>query len=402
MMHASDESLCHFRHRSIATIPIRLPCPSDRGPPPFRDQDMWRWAAQTFLSWWGTGRRSVISPVATAAGNPSAMAKLNLSVAIGDYDRTRPLVDGRVLIDGADPVFMNLVPEEIFFRAFRNVEFDVCELSLSSFTVKTANGDNPYVGVPVFPSRAFRHTAICIRTDRGIEQPADLKGRRIGIPEYQLTACVWARALLEDEFGVRPSDITWVRGGLEETGRQEKITLNLPPDVKIVDAPATTTLSAMLAAGEIDGIIAPRLPSCFEAGGAPVGWLFPDPTAAAEDYFKQSGIFPIMHVLGVRRELALQHPWLPGAVTKAFERAKAMALAQLGDTSATKVTLPFVEEQLRRARRLMGDDFWSYGLDANRRVLDTFLRHHHAQGLSSRRVAVEELFHPATLETFKI
>lgn len=328
--------------------------------------------------------------------------RLALSVAMGDYDRTRPLVDGRVQIDGVEPVFLLLSPEEMFFRAFRHADFDVCELSLSSFTLRTARGDNPYVGVPVFPSRAFRHTSIVVRTDRGIDAPADLKGRRIGTPEYQLTACVWARALLEDDFGVSPSDITWVRGGMGQAGRIEKITLALPAQVRLESAPAGRTLSQMLEAGEIDGIIGPRLPSCFERGLPQVGWLFRDPTQVAADYFRRTGIFPIMHVLGLRRELAEEHPWLPATLAKAFEQAKAQALAQLADTSATKVTLPFVEEQVRVARQLLGADYWSYGVGPNRAVIDTFVRHHHRQGLSSRRVAIEELFHPATIETHKI
>ncbi|MFI4978821.1 MAG: ABC transporter substrate-binding protein [Nevskiales bacterium] len=330
------------------------------------------------------------------------MSKLKLSIAMGNYDRTRPLVDGDVQIDGTDPVYMLLSPEEMFFRAFRDVAFDVSELSLSSFSVKTAAGTNPYVGVPVFPSRAFRHTAICIRTDRGINSPADLKGRRIGTPEYQLTACVWARALLQDEYGVNPSDITWVRGGMETPGRPEKIPLQLPPDIRIETAPGDVTLSQMLERGEIDAIIGPRAPSCFEQGNPQVGWLFPDPSRTAADYFRRTGIFPIMHVLGVRRELAEQHPWLPMAVAKAFGEAKSIALSRLVDTSATKVTLPFVEEQLRAARTLMGPDFWSYGYASNRKVLDNFLHHHHAQGLSKRRLQVEELFHPSTLESHKI
>ncbi len=327
---------------------------------------------------------------------------LELSIAVGDYDRTRPLVDGRVRIDGADPVFMLLSPEEIFFRAFRHADFDICELSLSSFTLRTATGNNPYIGVPVFPSRAFRHTSIVVRTDRGIDEPADLKGRRIGVPEYQLTACVWARALLQEEFGVQPADILWVRGGMEQPGRVEKINLDLPSAVRLETAPADRTLSAMLEAGDLDGIIGPRLPSCFERGDPRVGWLFRDPTRSATDYFRRTGIFPIMHVVGIRRALAERHPWLPAAVFKAFEQAKAVALAGLTDTSATKVTLPFVEEQLRAARQLMGADFWSYGLGPNRKVLETFLHHHHAQGLAPRRIAVEELFHPGSLEIFRI
>ncbi len=329
------------------------------------------------------------------------MTKLRLSIAVGDYDRTRALSDGSVAIDGVEPIVMNLSPEEIFFRAFRFAEFDISELSLSSFTVKTAGGDCPYVGVPAFLSRAFRHTSIYVRTDR-IKQPSDLKGRRVGVAEYQLTANVWARALLEDEFGVKPSDIQWVRGGLEEPGRLEKIPIKLPADVRLDDAPAGATLSEMLTRGSIDAFIGPRIPSCFQRGDANVGWLFPDPAAAAADYFARTGIFPIMHIVGVRRTLVEQHPWLPAAVLKAFEKAKAVALARLADTSATKVTMPFVEEQLRRTRELMGPDFWSYGVAANRKALETFLRHHHAQGLSSRRLAVEELFHPTTFEAFKL
>ena len=329
------------------------------------------------------------------------MPRLNLSVAVRDYDRTRPLSDGVVQIDGVDPVFMALDPEEIFFRAFRHAEFDICELSMSSFTVKTAQGGCPYVGVPAFVSRTFRHTAIYVRTDR-IKAPADLKGKKIGVPEYQLTANVWARAILQDDHGVKPSDIHWIRGGLTDAGRVEKISITLPPDVKLEDAPEGRTLSSMLETGEIDGFIGPRVPAPFEHGHPHVGWLFSDPVAAAKDYFKRTRIFPIMHIVGVRRELVGQHPWLPAAVLKAFERSKAIALEKLAETSSTKVTLPFVEERLMEARALMGPDFWSYGIAANRHVLETFLRHHHSQGLSPRLVKVEEMFHPTTFETYKL
>jgi 4,5-dihydroxyphthalate decarboxylase len=329
------------------------------------------------------------------------MAKLNLSVAFGDYDRTRPLLDGAVQIDGVDPVYMTLVPEEIFFRAFRTVEFDVSELSMSSFAIKTALNECPYVGLPVFLSRAFRHTSIYVRTDR-IRAPADLKGKKVGLPEYQLTACVWARAILEDDHGVKPSDIHWIRGGVEAPGRIEKINVRLPAGVRLDNAPEGVTISELLAKGDIDGFIAPRPPAPAARNHPHIGWLFADPTAAARDYFKRTGIFPIMHMVGVRRELAERHPWLPAAVLKAFEQAKAAALAKLSDTSATKVTLPFVEEQLKAARELMGDDFWSYGVAANRKTLETFLRHHHAQGLSARLLSIEEMFHPGTLEAFKL
>jgi 4,5-dihydroxyphthalate decarboxylase len=326
------------------------------------------------------------------------MSKLNLSVAIGDYDRNRPLINGAVQIDGVDPVFMTLPPEEIFFRAFRNQDFDVCECSLSSFTVQTAAGNAPYVGVPAFVSRMFRHTSIYCRTDR-IKKPADLKGKKVGVPEYQLTANVWARAILEDDFGVKPKDLHWIRGGIEHAGRPEKISIKLPKGVRLDNAPEGKTISELLAEGKIDGFIAPRPPAIESKN---IGWLFRDPVAAAKDYYKRTRIFPIMHLIGVRRTLAERHPWLPAALLKAFERSKIKAMAALADTSATKVTVPYVEERIAEARALMGADYWPYGVEANRKALATFLRHHHAQGLSSRLLKVEELFHPGTLESFKI
>ena len=327
--------------------------------------------------------------------------KLPLSVAMGDYDRNRALFDGRVQVDGCDPVYMLLNPEEMFFRAMRSQDFDVTELSFSSYLVKHASGDCPYIAIPVFLSRAFRHTSIYVRKDR-IRRPEDLQGKRIGIPEYQLTAIVWARAILQQDFGIAPSDVTWVRGGIDTPGRPEKIRLSLPDNIRIESAPADKTISELLDAGDIDGFIAPRPPSGAALHNPDVGWLFDDPTAVAKDFYRRTGIFPIMHVVGIRKTLAQQHPWLPAALFKAFSESKARALELLADTSATKVTLPFVEEQLKAARETLGEDFWSYGVPKNVKTLEAFLHHHHAQGLSSRRVALEELFHPSTYESYSI
>ena len=329
------------------------------------------------------------------------MSELRLSVAIGDYDRMRPLVDGRVKIDAVDAQFMLLEPEEIFFRAFRHADFDICELSLSSYCVRLAAGDSSYIAVPVFPSRAFRHTSIYVRTDR-IREPADLRGKRVGVPEYQLTANVWARLLLGEEYGIDPSEICWLRGGYEEPDRIEKIALHLPAGVNLQNIPAGATLSDMLARGELDAIIGPRAPSCFRANHPDVGYLFTDPQAAAAAWFRKSGMFPIMHLLGIRRDVAERHPWLPYAVVKAFERSKRLALEQLEDTSATKVTLPFIEERLAEARQLMGRDFWPYGLDLNHETLRRFLVQHHHEGLSQRLLVPNELFHTASLEKHRI
>lgn len=329
------------------------------------------------------------------------MTKLQLSVAMGDYDRNRALFDGRVQIDGCDPVYMLLNPEEMFFRAMRSRDFDITELSFSSYLVKHSRGESPYIGVPVFLSRAFRHTSIYVRKDR-IKRPEDLKGKRIGIPEYQLTAIVWARSILQDDYGIAPEDVTWVRGGIDTPGRPEKIKLELPPGVKIESAPEGKTISDMLHEGTIDGFIAPRPPSGAAARNPDCAWLFDDPTATAKDYYRRTGIFPIMHVVGIRKELAQQHRWLPAAVFKAFSESKAKALELLSDTSATKVTLPFVEEQLKAARETLGEDFWSYGVEKNRKTLEAFLHHHHSQGLSARKMKLEELFDPSTYESYSI
>jgi 4,5-dihydroxyphthalate decarboxylase len=327
---------------------------------------------------------------------------LELSIAMGDYDRTRPIVDGRVKIDGVNPVCMLLSPEEMFFRAFRQQEFDVSELSISSYCVSVAKGNPHYIAIPVFLSRAFRHTSVYIRTDREIEKPQDLIGRRIGIAEYQLSANVWVRGILEQDFGVKPSDIIWIRGGMDSPGRPEKIGLDLPSDIRIVQTKPGATLNQMLDDGEIDGFVGPRWPRCFDEGHPHVGRLFADSITAAADHFKRTGIFPIMHVVGVRRTLAEAHPWLPGALMKAFSAAKEIAQAALNDTSATKVTMPFVEDNLNIVKRLMGEDYWSYGVAGNEKTLDAFCEMHHHQGLSPKRLTVDELFYPSTYEAYSL
>ena len=330
------------------------------------------------------------------------MSDLKLSLAMGNYDRTRAILDGRVKIDGVDPVPMLLSAEEMFFRAFRNQAFDISELSLSSYSISVARGNPHYVAIPVFLSRAFRHTSVYIRTDKGINKPEDLKGRRIGIAEYQLSANVWVRGILEEDFGVKPSDVIWVRGGMDTPGRPEKIKVDLPSDLTIEEAPAGSTLNGMLAAGEIDGFIGPRWPRCFAERHPHVGRLFADSIGAAEDFYRRTRVFPIMHVLGLRRSLAEEFPFLPAALFKAFNESKRLAQDALADTSATKVTMPFVEDTLNRAHALMGDDPWNYGVQGNAHVLNKFLDYHAAQGLSPRRVQIEELFHPSTLEAYSL
>src|ERR1700724_3601474 len=266
---------------------------------------------------------------------------VQLSLAVCDYDRTRAIFDGRAKIEGCDITAVPLEPEEEFHRAFKFSEFDISEISLSSYIMTTARGDAHYIAIPAFVSRLFRHSGIYIRTDRGINTPQDLKGKTVGLPEYQMTANVWVRGILQDEYGVKPADIKWRRGGLEEAGREERARINLPPDVELVQVPDDRTLSRMLAAGEIDGLVSARAPSCFLAGAPHVGRLFPNYPDVEAAYFKKTGIFPIMHAVGIRRSLVEKHPWLAVSVYKAFVKAKQMAMAELGQIGHLAVSLPW-------------------------------------------------------------
>ncbi|MDB5903376.1 MAG: 4,5-dihydroxyphthalate decarboxylase [Betaproteobacteria bacterium] len=330
------------------------------------------------------------------------MAKLQISLGCCDYDRTKAIFDGRAPIEGCDVVPVAIEPEEAFHRAFSSQEFDVSEISISSHTLTTSRGVNPYVGIPAFVSRLFRHSGIYIRTDRGIDRPQALAGKTIGLPEYQITANVWIRGILQDDFGVKPESIHWRRGGLEEPGRLERSPLQLPADVELEQVADGKTLSGMLEAGELDAVISARAPSCFERGAPNVSRLFPDYRSTEEDYYRRTKIFPTMHIIGIRRSLAERHPWLPVSVLKAFMRAKELTMYELGQIGHLFTSLPWGVSEFDKARALMGNDYWSYGFEPNRHVLETFTRYHHAQGLSQRKVAPEELFAHSTLDLTKI
>jgi len=330
------------------------------------------------------------------------VAKLQLSLGCCDYDRTKAIFDGRAPIEGCDVVPVAIEPEEAFHRAFSSQEFDVSEISISSHTLMTSRGENAYVGIPAFVSRLFRHSGIYIRTDRGIERPQDLQGKTIGLPEYQITANVWIRGILQDDYGVKPETIHWRRGGLEEPGRGERAPLKLPSNVDLKQVADGKTLSGMLEAGELDGVISARAPSCFERGAPNVTRLFPDYRRAEEDYYRRTKIFPTMHIIGIRKTLVDRHPWLPVSVFKAFIRAKELTMYELGQIGHLFVSLPWGVSEFEAARRLMGNDYWSYGFEANRHALETFTRYHHEQGLSARKVGSEELFARSTLDLTKI
>ncbi len=328
--------------------------------------------------------------------------KIEISMGCCDYDRTRALFDGRAPIEGCNIIGAPIEPEEAFHRAFRFAEFDVSELSLSSHALMTSRGENRYVGVPAFVSRLFRHSGVYIRTDRGIDRPQDLRGKTVGLPEYQITANVWIRGILQDDFDLDPASIAWRRGGLEQEGRGERTPLAAPPGIDLQQVSDDKTLSGMLESGELDAVISARAPSCFTRGSANVRRMFVDYPRIEADYFSRTGIFPIMHIIGVRKSLAEKHPWLPVSVFKAFARAKDLAMAELSQIGHLFTSLPWGVADYESAKALLGSDYWSYGCGTNRHVLETFTRYHHNQGLSSRQVKPEQLFAESTVELTKI
>ena len=330
------------------------------------------------------------------------MSKLSLTLACWDYDRTRALADGRASPEGIDLNFLPLHVEETFFRMLRNREFDVAEMSLSSYCVSLMREDPAFVAIPVFPSRFFRHSCIFVSARSGVREPKDLVGKRIGVPEYQMTAPVWIRGILADEYGVDPASVTYLTGGEEEPGREEKLKLNLPERFKVASIGPDKTLSAMLADGEIDALHTARTPSTFYSRPGDVRRLFPDFVTVEKDYFRRTGLFPIMHVIAIRRSVYEANRWIAQSLFKAFEQAQAITYDNLAVTSAMTTMLPWQVAAVEEARAELGADWWPYGFARNRAVLDTFLRYHHEQGLSARRLQPEELFAPETFEAFKI
>jgi len=338
----------------------------------------------------------------TVIASRKTMSKLRLSLGCWDYDRTRALMDGTVVPDGIDLNYLNMPVEETFFRMLRHREFDVAEMSLSSYTVSLFKPEKPFIAIPVFPSRFFRHSCIYVNADAGIREPKDLIGKRIGTPEYQMTAPVWIRGILAEHYGVPVDSVTYVTGGEEEPGRPEKLKLDLPPNIKIEQIGPTQTLSQMLLDGEIDALHTARMPSTFLTGKGKVKRLFPDFEAVEREYFRQTGIFPIMHTVVIRREVYEANRWVAQSLYKAFVQAQQIAYQNLKETAALKIMHPWLLGNMEKVVEEMGEDFWAYGFENNRKTLETFLRYHHESGLSKTLLKPEDLFAPETFEAFKI
>jgi 4,5-dihydroxyphthalate decarboxylase len=316
-----------------------------------------------------------------------------INIAVGDYDRTRPLIDGSVKVAGFDTQVSYGDLEEIFAQAFNSAPFEVTELSFSNFLITSARGTCPYLALPIFPSRSFRHSAIYVRNDRGILSPVDLKGKRIGTREYSNTATLVARGMLMDEYGFAPEACQWVVGDVDHLERETIDDGNWPKAGIEIRGVAGRTLSSMLAEGELDALIAYAPPSVFGKSDR-VARLFPDWRAAEQDYYARTRRFPIMHIMAIRRDVLEAHPTLAAALMRAFEAAKRDAQARLSIHQALPIMLPWMTAEAESTQLVMGSDFWPYGIEANRDMLDTQIRWSHQQGLIARRLNIEELFVP--------
>lgn len=328
------------------------------------------------------------------------MTRLKLSLGCWSYDRTRALLDGAVRPEGIELVYLDLPAEEVFFRMIKFREFDIAEMSLSSYTASLFRDKRDFVAIPIFPSRSFRHSCIFVNASAGIVRPADLIGKRVGLPEFQMTSAVWIRGILQEYYGVPADSIDYFTGGEEQPGREEKQPIRLSKDFKVTAIAAHKTLSAMLRDGEIDALYTARTPSTFD--GQTVTRLFRDFGTEEVDFWRKSRIFPIMHTIVIRREVYEANRWIAQSLYKAFVEAKVRAYNDLLETGAFKVMIPHLARVVEETRSTMGDDFWPYGLSENRETLSTFLRYHWECGLSAQLLSPEQLFAPETLEASKI
>lgn len=317
---------------------------------------------------------------------------LHITIATWDYDRVRPLIDGRVRVEGCDCKYLVLPPEECFKRAYVDREFEVSEIGLSPFLIALSRGLADYAALPVFLSRMFRHSSIYKRNDRHIETAKDLVGKRVGVVEYQMSAVLWVRGMLLDDHGIQPEQIQWFQAGLNKPGRKEKFPLNVRPGFPLTVIDSGETLSELLERGDLDAVITPEPPACYRPSGGMISRLYEDFEAEEKRYFARTGIFPIMHALGIRKDIHAAHPWLAGNLYRAFEQAKAICMADLFQLSAPKISLPWVASQAHQMTGIFGHDFWPYGTRSNRKTLEVMTRYSYEQGLSITKLDVDSIF----------
>jgi 4,5-dihydroxyphthalate decarboxylase len=329
------------------------------------------------------------------------MNEVPLTLAISPYDHVEDLVAGRIVPEGIRLTCLTLPVEEIFFRFLKYREWDVSELSLAKYASLISQGDDSLTALPVFPSRIFRHSSIYVRRDGPVRSPQDLAGKRIGLPEWAQTAAVYSRGFMMHQYGIDLAGIGWLQAGVNELGRAEKVALNLPPGIRLTPLP-DRTLSQMLVEGEIDAVLSARPPGCFESGHPNVTRLFEDYVTAEANYYRETGIFPIMHVLALKRATVKAQPWIAMSLLKAFEEAKRRSVARALEVTAPRFPIPWCFEHARRAQELFGSDYWPYGVEANRTTLEAFLQYAYEQGICHRQLTPEDLFPEQVLQRVRI
>jgi 4,5-dihydroxyphthalate decarboxylase len=327
------------------------------------------------------------------------MAHLRLTFACGDYDRTRGLWDGSVRPEGIELNYLRIHSGEGFWRQLQWQEFDASEISMSNLIMAVARGDRRFVGIPAFTSRAFRHNGVFVNSTAGITQPQDLKGRRIGVAQYSMTAALWIRGFLHHDYGVTADDVEWFQGGLEKPGYPERVHLQLPPSIRVTYV-ADRALYDMLLDGELDAVIGFDWPDAFRSGDPRIAPLFPNWREVEREYYCRTRYFPIMHGVALLRDVYEQHRWAAQNLYRALVQAKNRAVRQLSYPDALKSTLPWAATEHLETTRLMGEDYWRYGVEASRHELEAMCQYSYEQGLSERVVDVEELFAPETLKEF--
>jgi len=322
------------------------------------------------------------------------MATLRLTLACNDYDRCRALIDGRVKPEGIDLDIRLLKPRELFPRMLDHQEFDVAELSLSSYASLVARGESPFVAIPVALSKLFRHSCIYVRNGAGIARAQDLKGKRVGTTQYGATASIYIKGLLSDEYGIKPEDMRWFVGGLSAPTEKPLIPLNLPKGVELEFLGAGETLEAMLASDRLDALFSIYFPKLFLLGSPKIARLFANIKEVEADYYRRTKILPIMHIVVIRKDVQQQHPFVARSLYRAFCEARDLALEPYYDTDALLVSLPFLIDHIEESRRIFGSDYWAYGLEANRPSWDALCRYVYEQGLAPKRIKPDDLFVP--------
>ena len=329
------------------------------------------------------------------------MRNVHLTIAMSDYEHVRDFLKGDIKAEGIDLTHLDLIHEEIFYRFLNFREWDVSEISFAKYVSLVSQNDQSLKAIPVFPSRVFRLSSLYVHRDGPVKKPEDLRGKKIGIPEWAQTASVYTRGYLQHHIGIPLSDIEWLQAGVNEPGRKEKVALKIPEGIRYRSIP-DRCLNEMLLSKEIDAAMTARPPESFIDGHPDVVRLFPDFQAAEEKYWRETGIIPIMHTIVIRAQILERYPWVAMNLLKAFESAKQRSIARIFDVASSRIPIPWGFEYAARAKALFGDEYWPYGIDSNRTVLEAFLLYAYEQGVCHRHLKPEELFPVEVQSSVKI